>query len=158
MIESASGVPREPDAVAWVDDGRLVTANEGDYEGGGRNVTIFDETGAVLWDSGAETEKLAAEMGTYPDDRSPAKGTEPETVATADFADSRLIFVALERANALVVYDVQGQQAVSRQILATGVGPEGIVPLPERNLLVVANEADPEEGLPSTITLFEFTP
>lgn len=155
LTESASGVPREPDAVAWVDDTRLVTANEGDYEGGSRSVTIFDEAGTVLWDSGAETEQLAAEKGIYPDDRSTAKGTEPETVAVADFNGSRLILVALERANALVVYEVQGQKAVSRQTLATGVGPEGVLPLPARNLLAVANEADPEEGLPSTITLFE---
>ena len=38
---SLAGVLREPDAVAWLDNERLVTANEGDYEGGSRGFTIF---------------------------------------------------------------------------------------------------------------------
>ncbi len=46
----------------------------------------------------------------------------------------------------------------ARTLVQRRIHPEGVLPLPARNLLVVANEADPEEGLPSTITLFEFTP
>ena len=33
--------PREPDAVKWLDNDRLVVANEGDYKGGSRGFTIF---------------------------------------------------------------------------------------------------------------------
>jgi hypothetical protein len=39
-----TGIPREPDAVQWLDDNRLVTANEGDYEGGSRGFTVFTKT------------------------------------------------------------------------------------------------------------------
>ena len=45
--------PREPDAVKWLDNDRIVIANEGDYQGGTRGFTIFSKTGEVLYDSGA---------------------------------------------------------------------------------------------------------
>ena len=41
------GVPREPDAVQWIDDERFVTANEGDLDGGSRGFTIFKKDGTV---------------------------------------------------------------------------------------------------------------
>jgi DNA-binding beta-propeller fold protein YncE len=154
MTESMTGVAREPDGIAWLNDAHVVTANEGDYEGGGRGFTVFDMTGAVVWDSGSETEHAAAELGVYPDSRSENKGTEPETVAVANFDGSDLLFVALERANALMVYEVQNLKPVFLQILKTGVAPEGVLPLSKRKLVAVANEADPGEGLPSTISLF----
>jgi hypothetical protein len=71
---------------------------------------------------------------------------------------SRFIFVALERANAVAVYELQDRTPAFRQLLKTGVGPEGVLPLPEQNLLAIANEADPGEGLPSTISIFLFDP
>ncbi|MGI9508094.1 MAG: hypothetical protein ACR2QJ_01940 [Geminicoccaceae bacterium] len=154
LTESASDVPREPDAVAWLDNDHLVTANEGDMDGGSRSVTVFDKSGGIIWDSGSETEKLAAEAGVYPDGRSPKKGTEPETVAFADYDGSGMMFVALERANSILVYQVTDGRPTFHQLLPTGVGPEGVLPLPGRNLVLVANEADPEEGLPSTIDVF----
>lgn len=154
LEESLADVPREPDAVAWLDGDRLATANEGDMNGGSRGVTIFDKSGATLWDSGSETERVAAEAGTYPDERSASKGTEPETVAFAEYDGSGVMFVALERANSVLVYDASGDDPTFVQLLATGVGPEGILPLPGRDMVVVANEADPGEGLPSTIDLF----
>ncbi|MDH3664803.1 MAG: alkaline phosphatase, partial [Alphaproteobacteria bacterium] len=157
MTESAADVPREPDAIAWLDNDRLATANEGDLVGGGRGFTVFDRSGAVIWDSGSQTEQHAAAAETYPDDRSPAKGTEPETVAFADYDGSGMMFVALERANSVLVYHVNGGDPTYVQLLPTGVGPEGILPLPGRNLVAVANEADPGEGLPSTIDLFATT-
>ena len=49
---SKQGVVREPDAIGWLGEDRLVTANEGDYEGGSRGFTVFDTAGKVLWDSG----------------------------------------------------------------------------------------------------------
>ena len=155
LTESAADVPREPDAVTWLDNGHLATANEGDMNGGGRGVTVFDQSGVVVWDSGSETEKQAAKAGVYPDDRSPKKGTEPETVAFADYDGSGVLFVALERANAVMVYEASDSGSPTfLQLLPTGIGPEGILPLPGRNLVAIANEADPGEGLPSTIDLF----
>ena len=49
---SLAGVLREPDAVVWLDNERLVTANEGDYEGGSRGFTIFSAAGEVLYEFG----------------------------------------------------------------------------------------------------------
>ena len=154
LTESIADVPREPDAVTWLDADHLATANEGDMDGGSRGVTVFDKSGNVVWDSGSETEEEAAKAGLYPDDRSPKKGTEPETVAFADYGGSGMLFVALERANSVLVYDVNGSEPAFVQLLPTGVGPEGVLPLPERDMVVVANEADPGEGLPSTIDFF----
>lgn len=154
LTESVADVPREPDAVAWLNNDRLATANEGDLDGGSRGVTVFDPSGAIIWDSGSETEQRAAEAGTYPDERSPKKGTEPETVAFADYDGNGMMFVALERANSMLVYDINGGDPTFVQLLPTGIGPEGILPLPKRDMVVVANEADPGEGLPSTIDLF----
>ncbi|POF60197.1 alkaline phosphatase, partial [Vibrio vulnificus] len=50
------GVRREPDAVKWLDNDRLVIANEGDYQGGARGFTIFNQRGDVLFESGASFE------------------------------------------------------------------------------------------------------
>lgn len=49
-----------------------------------------------MWDSGSEAERRAAEADTYPDERSPAKGTEPETVAFIDYDGSGMMLVAKE--------------------------------------------------------------
>lgn len=154
LTESIADVPREPDAVTWLDNTYLATANEGDMNGGSRGFTVFDRSGVVIWDSGSETEKYAAEAGVYPDHRSSAKGTEPETVAVADYGGSDMMFVGLERANSVLVYQANDGHPIFHQLLTTGIGPEGILPLPGRNMVAVANEADPGEGLPSTIDLF----
>ena len=45
VFGGAISLPREPDAVSWVDDRRLVTSDEGDYEGGSRSFTMFDVEG-----------------------------------------------------------------------------------------------------------------
>jgi DNA-binding beta-propeller fold protein YncE len=50
--DTLAGVKREPDAVQWLDNDRLVIANEGDYEGGSRGFTIFSKSGEVLYESG----------------------------------------------------------------------------------------------------------
>src|SRR5690606_27389659 len=50
---SITDTPREPDAIGWVDDDHVATANEGDWKGGTRGWTIFDATtGEVVWDAG----------------------------------------------------------------------------------------------------------
>ncbi len=148
---------REPDAVQWVDDERFVTANEGDYEGGSRGFTIFDMSGAVLWDSGSAMEHLAIRIGHYPDKRSDAKGTEPEGMEVGTFGDDRLIFVGAERASFVAVYRDTGADPEFLQVLPTGVGPEGLLAIPSRNLFVVANEVDLIEdgGARSTVMIYE---
>lgn len=157
--QAAANVKREPDAVKWLDNDRFVTANEGDYEGGSRSFTIFNKTGEVLFDSGNDLEFRAAAAGHYPDKRSDAKGTEPEGLEVATFGDQQYIFVALERASLIAVYRDTGGAPEFVQVLPSGIGPEGLVAIPERNLLVTANEADLIEdgGARSHVMVYELS-
>ncbi len=141
--ESQMGRKREPDAVKWLDNDHFATANEGDYEGGSRGWTIFNKSGEVVYESGTSFEKAIVQIGHYPDKRSDAKGVEPESVTAATFGDDKLVFIGAERASIVGVYDVADMtNPVLKQLLPSGVGPEGYVTIPERNLLVSANEKD----------------
>jgi hypothetical protein len=137
-----AGRKREPDAVKWLDDERLVVANEGDYEGGARSFTIFDKAGQVLFESGASFEHAIAAIGHYPEKRSSAKGVEPEGIEAARFGDDNLFFVLSERASIVGVYKDSGAEPELLQLLPSGISPEGAVAIPGRNLLATANEAD----------------
>ncbi|MEW9615732.1 esterase-like activity of phytase family protein [Shinella sp. S4-D37] len=134
-------VPREPDAVKWLDDNRLVVANEGDWKGGARGFTIFDKQGKVLYENGAGFEREIARIGHYPDKRN-KKGVEPEGMEAAKFGDDNLFFVLAERASVVGVYKDTGGEPELLQLLPSGVGPEGAVAIPSRNLFVTANETD----------------
>ncbi|WEX78596.1 esterase-like activity of phytase family protein [Sinorhizobium numidicum] len=136
------GRKREPDAVKWLDDNRLVVANEGDYEGGARGFTIFDRTGKVLFESGASFEHAIAAIGHYPEKRSSAKGIEPEGLEAARFGDDDLFFVLSERASVVGVYKHTGAEPELLQLLPSGISPEGAVAIPGRNLVATANEVD----------------
>jgi len=138
---SKSDVAREPDAVKWLDNDRIVIANEGDWKGGSRGFTIMSRTGEVLYESGASMEMEAARMGHYPDKRN-SKGVEPEGLATGTFGGDKLIFVAQERSSLISVYRDTGAEPEYLQSLPSGIGPEGLVTIPSRNLLVTANETD----------------
>lgn len=144
---TVENAPREPDAVKWLDNDRLVVANEGDYKGGARGFTIFSKAGDVLYESGPSFEYQAASAGHYPDARN-KKGIEPEGLEFATFGDQKLIFVAAERASLIGVYKDTGAAPEFLQLLPSGIGPEGLVAIPQRNLLVTANETDlVEDGL-----------
>ena len=41
LTGSLEDVPREPDAVTWIDETHVATANEGDWMGGSRGFSIF---------------------------------------------------------------------------------------------------------------------
>lgn len=155
--QQARDLKREPDAVKWLDNDRFVTANEGDYEGGSRSFSIFNKKGEMLFDSGADLEHRAAAAGHYPDKRSDAKGVEPEGLEVATFGDTRYIFVTLERASMIAVYRDTGTAPEFVQLLPSGIGPEGLVAIPARNLLVTANEADLVEdgGARSHVMVYE---
>lgn len=47
FTDKQEGRKREPDAVKWLDNDRIVIANEGDWQGGSRGFTIFDKTGKL---------------------------------------------------------------------------------------------------------------
>lgn len=149
----------EPDAVKWLDDDHFMMANEGDYEGGSRSWSILRKDGTVVYESGASFEHAIVQIGHYPEKRSHAKGVEPESVEAARFGDTRFGFVASERGSVIGVYDLTDPAApVLRQLLPSGVSPEGMVAIPARNLLVSANEVDlrKDGGPASHVMIYEW--
>ena len=105
LVNSATGVRREPDSVAWVGQ-QIATANEGDLVGGSRGFSIFNIDGSVAFDSGNTLEHLAVRFGHYPERRSNAKGNEPEAIAAAKFGPNDLLFVGSERGSFVAVYSL----------------------------------------------------
>lgn len=150
---------REPDGVKWLDNDHFATANEGDWQGGSRGWTIFRKDGTVVYEDAAALEKAIAEIGHYPDHRSGSKGVELESVEIATFGETPMAFVASERASVIGVYDLTDPAApVLKQLLPSGVSPEGLVAIPGRNLFVTANEVDlREDGLaPAHVMIFAY--
>ena len=156
LTGEAKDIAREPDAVKWLDDNRIVVANEGDWKGGARGFTIFDKTGKLLYENGAAFEREIARIGHYPDKRN-KKGVEPEGLEAARFGEDNLFFVLAERASIVGVYKDTGGEPDLLQLLPSGVGPEGAVAIPSRNLLVTANETDLVEdgGARSHVMIYE---
>jgi hypothetical protein len=153
----AAGALREPDGVKWIDADHFVVANEGDWQGGSRGFTIFKRDGTVVFESGASLERAIAALGHYPDHRN-KKGAELESVEVATFGGVPMLFVASERASLVAVYDLTDPaNPVLKQMLPSGVSPEGMVAIPSRNLLVTANEVDlREDGLaPAHVMIYE---
>lgn len=153
-----NAVPREPDAVHWIDDERFVTANEGDLDGGSRGFTIFGKDGTVDYESGAAFEHQLVRLGHYPEKRN-KKGVEPEGAEVATFGNDRLIFIGSERGSIVGVYKDEGagKSPTYLQALPGGIGPEGLLAIPERQLFVTASETDlREDGLiGSIVTIYE---
>ncbi len=138
---SIDGALREPDGVVWIDDERFATANEGDWKGGSRGFTIWSKDGKVSYESGASLEHEVVALGHYNDKRN-KKGIEIEGVAAGTYGSDELLFVGSERASVVAVYKDTGAAPELLQILPSGIGPEGLLALPGRNLFVTANETD----------------
>jgi hypothetical protein len=154
---SVEAAPREPDAIGWVDDEHVATANEGDWKGGTRGWSVFEAaTGDVVWDAGADLEELAVRTGLHNEDRSGKKGVEIEGLAVATLDGVRYAFVGSERSNFVAVYDVSDPASPRFvQVLATTNGPEGLLPVPSRNLLVVSSEEDSaDDGVRASVSVF----
>lgn len=154
---SITDVRREPDAIAWIDDDHVATANEGDWKGGTRGWTVFDaDSGSITWDSAAELERLAVRVGVHNEDRAAKKGVEIEGLSVAEIDGTQYAFVGSERSNVVAVYDVE-DPAEPRflQTLPTTNGPEGLLPIPSRDLLAVSSETDDAAtGVRATVGLY----
>lgn len=157
---------REPDAVTWINNRLFATANEGDYEdaageeGGSRGFTIFNRRGDVVYESAESFEHVLVSAGHYNEGRSENKGVEPEAVEFGQYDDAKLLFVGSERSNAVGVYDVKRpRQPELLQVLPTGMGPEGLKAVPQRNLFLVSTEADAADaGIPTMINIYKRKP
>ncbi len=160
FTESLDDVPREPDAVTWIGKRRIATANEGDLFGGSRGFTIFNKKGKVRYDSGSSFDELARDIGHYNEGRSENKGSEPESITYAKYGKGqRYLFVGSERGSFVGVYKLKGKKGVEfHQALPTGLGPEGLLAIPEDGLFVVSSEVDdPTTGVRATIMIYRLT-
>jgi hypothetical protein len=157
FTESQPGRLREPDGIQWIDADHVATANEGDWNGGARGFTIFNRDGTVTYESGPAFEHAIAAIGHYPEGRSDAKGVEPEGMEFARFGETDFLFVLSERGSIVGVYRVENGTPVLHQLLPSGISPEGAFAIPERNLLVTANEVDLVEdgGARAHVMLYE---
>jgi hypothetical protein len=171
LIEQNSSlkqVPREPDAVVWLSTLAMATADEGDLDGGSRGFTIFGKRGWRIFEAGSEVENVVTRHGHYPEERSENKGNEPEGVAFGSYHNywwfrDNLLFVGSERSSVVLVYKVPGPfgQILGNppelcQVLPCGVGPEGLLPIPQRDLFVVASEVDERDNkIRSAISIYK---
>ncbi len=146
--------------------GRLLVTNSlGDNDGdglydslysfGARSFSVWDEFGALVWDSGDEFEqnlKLlhAANFNSNNNDnnsyksRSDDKGCEPEAITTGIVDGTLYAFIALERMGGIMVYDMSNptapafvQYELNRDFTkpandadAGDLGPEGLLFIP----------------------------
>ncbi len=131
---------------------------------GGRSFSIYNSSGARIYDSGDMIEMIVASQfpALFDDGRSDAKGQEPEGVTVAKIGARTFAFVGLERANMTLAFDVTNplSPTFAAGFQRTGdFRPEGLVVIEAADspsgkpLLLVANEAD--TGLQPTLTIFE---
>ncbi|WP_256760547.1 esterase-like activity of phytase family protein [Cohnella sp. WQ 127256] len=143
---------RMSDAIAWNAAGTtLYTADEGELDyTGGRGWSVWSPAGKLLWTDKGALEQKAAEYGYYADSRSEAKGIEVEGVETAIFGKKEFAFVGSERGSFVAVYDITKSAAPALvQLLPTGIRPEGLLALPQKNVFLTSDETS------GTITIFE---
>ncbi|HSK11653.1 MAG TPA: choice-of-anchor I family protein, partial [Phnomibacter sp.] len=125
------------------------------YSLGGRSFSIWNgNTGEQIFDSGNELDRKAvmafnAGLGPNIDNRSDDKGIEPEGLALGRVGNRNLLFVGLERANAVAIYNVTDiERPQFLQWLPSGERPEGVLFISAdkspngKSLLVVSSEND----------------
>lgn len=159
QTETLMAVPREPDGVTWINSELLVTADEGDLDGGSRGFTVFNTAGDVVFTSGNANDLAVARIGHYPDARSGNKGNEPENADFGIYGSDRLLVLASERSSVLFVYDMATPaQPLLKQILPAAAGPEGVLTLPSRDLLIAASEEDNRgDKLRSALNIYSYS-
>jgi hypothetical protein len=143
------------------------------YTFGGRSFSIRSATGALLWDSGDQFEKITAALHqpvapvlpTDPpqflfnsnheankfDDRSDDKGPEPEGVAVGKAYGRTFAFIGLERVGGVMVYDVTNPvsprfvQYVNNRDFSQPVDSEAAGDLGPEGLLFISEEDSPTD-------------
>ncbi len=143
---------RFADAIAWSADGSTIySADEGEFDyTGGRGWSIWSASGEFVWDDGGAYEAAAVMYSHYPEGRSEAKGVEVEGIEVGEYGDKTFVFVGSERGSFVGVYEmVDATTPVWVQLLPTGISPEGLLAITERDLFVTSDEVS------GTITIFE---
>lgn len=139
--------------------------NDGDFDAlytlGARSFSIWNDKGKLVYDSGndiAKRTQVNPKAFNQNDTRSDDKGSEPEALATLKLKSKTLLFVGLERASGILMYDISNpkQPIFLEWINHEGdISPEGLFVIPaaesptKENILVVSNE------ISGTISLFE---
>ena len=154
-----------PDAATnWKPNSKLgrlnVTKTLGDMDGdgdydeiyaqGARSFSIWNgNTGELIFDSKNDLDIRAKAAGKYVDSRSDDKSTEAEGITIGRAGNKNLLFVGMERSDAVAVYDVTDPDSpVYLQWLNCGVGPEGVLFVNAgespngKGLLIVSSETD----------------
>jgi len=132
--------------------------NEGDLDRlevfGGRSFSILDANGNIVFDSGDEIEQIIKNYfpNLWDDSRSDNKGPEPESVATGHVNGLDLLFVGLERSNAVMIWDltsVNDPRFLDMIFTPGDVGPEGLSFFSNASgsYLAVANEVSETTSL-----------
>lgn len=154
------------------------TDNDGDvdeiYVFGTRSFSIWDEKGALVWDSQGEFEAYFEKYfpdffnfdnNSNADKRSDDKGAEPEAVTVGQINGKFYAFIGLERQGGIMVYNVTNPKSPyfvdylhsfdEKTKTSKDIAPEGILFVPAKkshtrtNLLIVANE------ISGTTTIYE---
>jgi DNA-binding beta-propeller fold protein YncE len=127
---------------------------DGDYDVlygfGGRGFSIINAaTGQLTYESGKSLEQEVINASRYDDDRSDDKGVEPEGVTVGMMNGKPVAFLALERVDAIAVYDLSDPVSPKfLQLIKTGDAPEGILFVAAdkspngKALLISSNEGD----------------
>jgi hypothetical protein len=119
------------------------------YSFGARSFSVWNgTTGQLVFDSKNQLEEHVIAAGFYDDARSDDKGVEPEGLTLGEVSGRQILFVGLERADAVAIYELKTDGAKFLQILRTGDAPEGVLFISAKDsptkssLLVISSEGD----------------
>lgn len=130
------------------------------YSFGARSFSVLNGlTGAQVFDSKNELDIKThdvLDLGNndnkvpgYDDGRSDDKSVEPEGITIGKVGKTDVVFVGMERADAVAMYDISNpQNPTFLQLIKTGDAPEGVLFVPARmsptkkSLLIVSSEGD----------------
>ena len=129
------------------------------FAAGARSFSIRDRDGNIVFDSGDQLDKAAANVLVYDDGRSRDKGVEPEGVALLELHGRTYAFIGLERTlqSTVAIFDVTNPYRVTYQGLIVTPGdlsPEGLTTWQHRgkHYLAIAHEVS------NTTTVYEIQP
>jgi DNA-binding beta-propeller fold protein YncE len=120
------------------------------YSYGSRSFSVWNGLdGSQVFDSKNELDIKAQSIGVYDDARSDDKSVEPEGIAIGTVGSKKVVFVAMERVDAVAIYDITSpSKPVFLKIIKCGDAPEGVLYVPakdsptKRSLLIISSEGD----------------